>query len=229
MRCRSVRKKIDRYLENDLGKSEMQEMKRHFLECSDCSWQLDLTNQIIRKASKLYTPQIKPNWEYVKTGLDLKPVTKSAASEKRLAYDKPSFIKDFALGFMERAMPAVSAAAAVLLFFFSASVLLFTVRALHNPLDADEQFILKEIRAAEKIFETNLASLKNQVNLKNDTISLETRLIFQNEIKLLDKKIKNGEKIMNADPRNLSARNIVFSGLKNKVELYSKLVQMNRG
>ncbi len=222
MNCNKFKLMVDRYLDDDLTPEETNLCKAHLNDCSECSNYLALTKAMLASASTTPVPQSEPAWEKVH-GRIRRPLSKRF--RERLGTGFEHIADTVSLKAMVPVLSAVSAVIITASMFLLLNTFIGNEATTHT---AYEQFVLKEIKAAEDIYEADLKGLKTAFNSTVDNLTPDIKQTLLEEENLTDEGIRKSHRLLERNPNNREARELLFANYRAKTKLYKKIYLISR-
>lgn len=222
MRCSAIKSKIDAYLDGELSPGTKNKIELHIAECKECREYLEITRELVESASALYVPECEPDWEHIFA--DLKDITlNNAVHESKNSRNMVRELgKIFSAG---KLIPALSAVSAVVIFGVFVSLFFFLTSSSNLIASENDRFILKQVEAAEIIFEANISSLKQDVAAIKKSLPADVAKAINKADKDIENEIDKCNRLVQLYPSNRLVVEKLFQSYKMQIKLYRDLIK----
>lgn len=221
MKCKTIQLNIDEYLADEMPAKMRNEIERHLSQCEDCRLYMQIVSRIIENAPSVNVAEGNPEWEKVSSRFNRIALEKSASAEKFKSRGLSRFFSSIK---PLKATPLLSAASAVAVFFFVVTVSLYLILSSNLIASDNEQFLIKQIKAAESIYEANIQSLNADFESTLKSMPAETAKTVRAANENLQKTIKECDRLAMIQPTDQIIVKKLFESYKMQMSLRKKVL-----
>lgn len=222
MRCSAIKSKIDAYLDGELSPGTKNKIELHIAECKECREYLEITRELMESASTLHVPESEPDWEHISAGFKDIALNKALHESKNPRNMVKELGKFFSAG---KLIPALSAVSAVVIFSVFVSLFFFLTSSSNLIASENDRFILKQVEAAEVIFEANISSLKQDVSAIKKSLPADIAKVINKADTDIENEIVKCSRLVQLYPSDRLIVEKLFQSYKMQIKLYKDLIK----
>lgn len=222
MKCADAQEWISESLDGELGAKREAELRAHLEACPDCRSLARDFAEIVRQARGLNAPELSPSlWPRIAAEVRGSLAEVPAAGLRRKGgWGLWGNINRWRL----------AGAAALALVVVGALVLRqIPWRTTAGPeRDNSAEYTLFKLREAQTYYEKAIASLSEAVRSGDSSLPAELAEIFERNLEAMDETIQTCRRIIEEDPRNLTARAYLLTAYREKVNVLEEMMGLER-
>ena len=219
MRCKSVKKMLIEYIDEDLSQEQNTSIKKHLKECPDCKKLLEDFKKIANSAGKLekHSPP-KETWSKIEARIN--------------AGQNESFTPD-----LERrswlSLPGfryAAAAAGIVLIIAGAMILgpqYLRQETESASFSSSQEYTLAKLKEAEKHYQQAIIALGEAVVAQEKQLDPKMAEVFKTNLKIINSSISACKQAVLSNPENFEPYKYLLAVYEEKADLLNRLINLN--